>query len=90
MHKLQCLNISKRFLTGCFMGTMSQLASHSYWRDSFQDQLTVAFRDQLLGNVLHESQKSQHAGRMLDSLVKDELKVFRKEKDRIKSNMVAK
>ena len=50
----------------------------------------MAFRDQLLGNVLHESQKSQHAGRMLDSLVKDELKVFRKEKERIKSNMVAK
>ena len=45
MHKLQCLNISKKFLSGCFMGTMNQLAEHSYWRDGFRDQLTVAFKD---------------------------------------------
>ena len=45
MHKLQCLNISKKFLSGCFMGTMTMLAENSYWRDGFKDQLNVAFKD---------------------------------------------
>jgi hypothetical protein len=45
MHKLQCLNISKKFLQGCYMGTMTQLAEHSYWRNGFKDQLTVAYKD---------------------------------------------
>lgn len=57
MHKLQCLNISKRFLSGCFMGTMQQLADHSYWRDSFKDQLTVAFKDHILSSVLTDTMK---------------------------------
>lgn len=55
MHKLQCLNISKTFLSGCFMGTLQQLSSHSYWRDSMQDQLTVGYKDSLLGSVLVDS-----------------------------------
>lgn len=37
MQKLQCLNISKQFLGGCFRGTLKYLADHSYWRDSFKD-----------------------------------------------------
>ena len=61
MHKLQCLQISKKFLTGCFMGTMQQLNDETYWRDSFQDQLTVAHKDQLLSSVLIDTQKSKHS-----------------------------
>jgi len=71
MHKLQCLNISKKFLSGCFDGTMTQLAEHSFWRDGFKDQLTVAFKDQLLSNVLTDSQKAQHTNTLLNGLVND-------------------
>lgn len=37
MHKLQCLQMGKKFLQGCFRGTMVHLAESSYWRDSFKD-----------------------------------------------------
>lgn len=37
MHKLQCLQMAKQFLTGCAKGTMMHLAESSYWRDSFKD-----------------------------------------------------
>lgn len=37
MHKLQCLNISKRFLSNCFMSTMQHLAENNFWRNSLQD-----------------------------------------------------
>ena len=90
MHKLQCLNISKKFLSGCFMGTMKQLAEHSYWRDSFKDQLTVAFKDQLLSSVLVDTQKFDHSGSLLDSIVSEQLDDFGKAKQRIKSSMLAK
>ena len=80
MHKLQCLNISKRFLSGCFMGTMTQLADHSFWRDGFKDQLTVAYKDQLLSAVLTDSQKQEQVAGVLDGLVQEQLDTFSKEK----------
>ena len=43
------------------MGTMQQLNDETYWRDSFQDQLTVAYKDQLLSSVLIDTQKSKHS-----------------------------
>jgi hypothetical protein len=90
MYKLQCLNISKQFLNGCFMRTMTQLAENSYWRDSFQDQLNVAFKDQLLGTVLTETQKAGHTGQLLDGLCSEQMELFAKEKQRIKANMAEK
>lgn len=51
MHKLQCLQMSKHFLQGAFNNTMKFLAEHSYWRDSFKDQLTVSFKDHLYEQV---------------------------------------
>ena len=90
MHKLQCLNISKKFLSGCFMGTMTQLADHSYWRDGFKDQLTVAFKDQLLSSVLTETQKFDKSGNVIDEVIMDQLNVFGKEKEMIKSQMESK
>lgn len=80
MHKLQCLNISKRFLQGCFMGTMNMLAEHSYWRDGFKDQLTVAFKDQILSSVLTDTQKNEYSKETLDNLVSEQLEKFGKEK----------
>lgn len=37
MHKLQCLNLAKQFLGGCYRGTLSHLAQKSYWRENVQD-----------------------------------------------------
>ena len=90
MHKLQCLNISKRFLSGCFMGTMTQLADHSFWRDGFKDQLTVAYKDQLLSAVLTDSQKQEHTAEVLDETIQFRLDEYKRMKERIKSNMFAK
>ena len=90
MHKLQCLNISKQFLSGCFMGTMTQLADHSYWRDGFKDQLTVAFKDQLLSSVLTDTDKQYYASEVVDSMVSDQLEEFGVEKGRIKQQMASK
>jgi len=80
MHKLQCLNISKKFLQGCFMGTMTQLADQSFWRDGFKDQLTVAYKDQLLSSVLVDTQKFDHSANVIDEVVYDQLEAFGKEK----------
>lgn len=57
MHKLQCLNLSKQFLKGCFEGSLQFLADHSYWRDSFTDQLHVAYKSSLLNNLQGEADK---------------------------------
>ena len=90
MHKLQCLNISKHFLKGCFLGTMKQLAAHSYWRDGFTDQLGVAFKDQLLTAVRADAHKFAQAAALVDGLVGAQLDGFEKKKAQIKSAMVAK
>ena len=58
------------------MGTMTQLNENSYWRDGFKDQLTVAFKDNLLASVLNDTQKFDHAGSMIDDLVSQQLDSF--------------
>ena len=72
------------------MGTMTQLNENSYWRDGFKDQLTVAFKDSLLGSVLNDTQKFEHAGGMIDGLVSEQLESFGQSKARVKTAMVAK
>ena len=47
------------------------MADQHYWRDSFADQLTVAYKDQLLSSVRIDTQKAKHAGSLLDDVVKD-------------------
>ena len=51
------------------MGTMTQMSEQSFWRDTFKDQLSVAFKDQLLGNVLKDSNKFNQAGGLVDGFV---------------------
>ena len=69
MHKLQCLNISKNFLQGCFKGSLQFLSEHSYWRDGFKDQLEVAYRDSLFTNVFRQNQKYDFSADVLDGVV---------------------
>lgn len=72
------------------MGTMTQLSEQSFWRDTFQDQLSVAFKDQLLGNVLKDSNKFNQAGETIDNLVGKQFDAITKQKESIKAKMVAK
>ena len=72
------------------MGTMTQLSEQSFWRDTFKDQLSVAFKDQLLGNVLKDSNKFNQAGGLVDGFVANQFSTITKQKDSIKSSMVAK
>lgn len=53
------------------MGTMQKLARHSYWRDSFKDQLTVAYKDSLLTSVRKDTEKFCQSGQYLDDMVRD-------------------
>jgi len=88
MGKLQCLNVSKNFLRGCFMGTMKQLAKHSFWRDSFKDQLSVTFKDDLLSQVFTENSKYTQAGSLLDTLAVDHMDAIKTQKEQIKNNKI--
>lgn len=90
MHKLQCLNISKNFLRGCFMGTMHKLAKHSFWRDGFKDQLTVAYKDGLLKNVRRDTEKFAQVGSYMDEKVSKQFGKFADTKKKIRKDMVHK
>ena len=69
MHKLQCLNISKRFLQNCFMNTMSHLAENNFWRNSFKDQLEIAYKDHLYNKVLDEAMKHELAADYIEQQI---------------------
>lgn len=73
MHKLQCLQMSKKFLTGCFKGTMQHLAETSMWRDSLADQMDVAYTGHLLSETLQFTDSSRKANAYMHGLVDDTL-----------------
>lgn len=62
MHKLQCLNISKAYLSNTFVNSMQFLADNNYWRNKFQDQLHVIYKEWLFKKTDEEAQKSSKAG----------------------------
>lgn len=37
MHKLQCLNIAKAYLSKTFVNSLQWLSDNSYWRNQFSD-----------------------------------------------------
>lgn len=61
--------MSKHFLQGCFNNTMKFLAEHSYWRDSFKDQLTVSYKGDLFSGVGGELGKQRNATQFLDQVI---------------------
>lgn len=87
MHKLQCLNLSKQFLKGCFLGSLQFLADHSFWRDSFTDQLHVAYKGALLSNLSSEAEKFAKSTSVLNSLVSKEFDEMSTKKQSIKKSM---
>lgn len=90
MHKLQCINIAKNFLSGCFMGTMKKLAKNNVWRDSFKDQLTVAYKESLLQAVRGDTDKFGRAFCYLDDKVASQLEAFADRKLEIRRQMIDK
>ena len=81
--------MSKHFLQGCFNNTMKFLAEHSYWRDSFKDQLTVAYKDHLYAQVQGDQAKRNNSEAFLDKVVATNLNNFAKNKQNIKSETEA-
>ena len=69
---------------------MTQLQEQSYWRDTFQDQLSVAYKGTLFNQVLQDNTKFDQAGDMIDKMVGKQFDVITKQKDQIKAAMVAK
>lgn len=87
MHKLQCLSLAKNFLKGCLTGTLTHLAEHSYWRDSFQDQLGVAYKNHLVDKSLKISGDRSEATSYLDNLVDTHVHALTAQKEQIRKQM---
>jgi hypothetical protein len=71
MHKLQCLNVAKQFLQGCFQGTMKHLAESNYWRDSFDDQLNIAFKQFITAKTVHQTSRATITANIIQDHVQD-------------------
>ncbi len=54
MYKLQCLNVAKAYLSRTFVNSMHYLADNNYWRDKYQDQLHVIYKEWLLKKLEDE------------------------------------
>lgn len=50
---------------------MQFLADNNYWRNKFEDQLQVIYKEWLFKKIDDESQKSSKAGDFLDGIVGD-------------------
>ena len=68
MNKLQCLNIAKQFLSTNFKKSMQFLADKNHWRDSFQDQLNVDFKDWIYGSISQNISNKQKSSNFKDSI----------------------
>lgn len=73
MHKLQCLNFAKNLLKNSRVNTLSHLVENSYWRNSFEDQLSEVYGNNLINNVQSEIQQDSHVQNFLNEVVKDQL-----------------
>lgn len=85
MHKLQCLNMSKQFLSGCMRDTLSTLASHNYWRDTFSDQLSISFKHFLVDKAMADANHVTLTESVLDGVIVDELTSLNQSKQAIRA-----
>ncbi len=69
MHKLQCLNMSKHYLQKTFNSSLQYLADCSYWRDTFQDQLQIIYKEWLFNKIEDNLTIEQKAAEFQDSVV---------------------
>ena len=73
MHKLQSLNMAKQFLSGTFKGTLTHLAQSNYWRDSFKDQLNIAYKHFMTDKAQVDSSQSTIAEGFINGALNGEL-----------------
>ena len=84
MHKLQCLQMSKKFLAGCMKGTLSGLGQSNYWRDTFQDQLSISFKHFLVEKAISDSNQATVTEGVLTQVIADELRNMSETKSSIR------
>lgn len=87
MHKLQSLNLAKQFLSGCYKGTLKHLAQNNYWRDSFDDQLQISFKQFLTEKTLADSNQQAVSQNFIDQTVAEEFGKLGVVKQSIKDGM---
>ena len=58
---------------GCFKGTLGHLAQNNYWRENFNDQLSIAFKHHLADRTVADNDKYTTAEGVIDGFVQSEL-----------------
>jgi len=87
MQKLQCLSIAKNFLKNNFMSSMKYLADNDHWRDTFEDQLNIDYKDWLYGQVGKQLENKAKSNVLKDQICNDKLKDIGTEKEPIKRSV---
>jgi ribosomal protein L15 len=87
MQKVQRLQFAKNFLSNCKKGTLTHLAEHSFWRDSFKDQLEVSYKHHLVDLSCTNSSNSTLASSYFNTMVSDYAKVIADGKVTLKAEM---
>jgi hypothetical protein len=52
------------------------LSASSYWRENFDDQLNIAYKQFITDRTQIESEKSTHTEMVIDQFIKDEVNHF--------------
>lgn len=84
MYKLQCLNFAKNLLQNSKTNTLKHLVENSYWRNSFEDQLSEVYGTNLLNNIQTELKQDSFVQNFLNEVVKDQLTDIAQAKEPIK------
>ena len=72
-------------MSGCFKGTLSSLAESGYWRNTFNDQLNIAYKHFLTDKAISDTQESTTAESMINTFVSEELVSLAKQKEEIQA-----
>ncbi len=72
MHKLQCLNISKSYLEKTFLSSLQFLADNSYWRNTFNDQLHIIYKEWMYKKIGENISMDEKSGNFQDDVVEEQ------------------
>lgn len=78
------MTMTKQFLNGCFRGTLEHLAEHSFWRDSFKDQLNVLFKNHVVDLTVNEKSKAKQTASYLENIINTYLSKIVEDKKELK------
>ena len=89
MHKLQCLQVAKAYLGGVYSNSMQYLADNNYWRNKFQDQLQVLYKEWLFKKVDEDLLKEQKSSVFQESIIDQQIEDVAKAKEPIRKQIEA-